>query len=226
MATSRLTRIAEKRQRAERIYERLQEAYPDAACALDYRSPLELLVATILAAQCTDKRVNQITPELFKKYRTPQDYLDVPQSELEDEIRTCGFFRQKAKSIVNACRGIVDRFGGEVPGTIEELVTLDGVGRKTANVVLGECFDTPAIIVDTHCKRVAYRLDFTRNTDPDKIEKDLQKLWPEVVWTQYSHCIVFHGRSVCVARSPRCSQCPLGDTCRFPSRPEGKRIAT
>lgn len=213
------------RERALRVYERLCVAYPDARCSLDFRSPLELLIATILAAQCTDVRVNIVTKSLFKKYRRPEDYVNAPVSELEDDIRTCGFYRNKAKSIVSACRKIIADFGGQIPGTMEELLTLDGVGRKTANVLLGECFGGQGIIVDTHCTRLARRLGFTKNSDPVKIERDLMTVWPREHWTLFSHNLVFHGRAVCSARAPKCSECPVADLCPFPRTKEGKRIA-
>lgn len=215
MAKATMT-LAAQRKRAREIFMRLKRAYPDARCALDYATPLELLAATILAAQCTDVRVNEVTKTLFKKYRTPEDYLAAPREELEGIIRSCGFFRQKAKSIAGACAKIINEFGAIVPGTMDELLTLAGVGRKTANVLLGECFNTPGIIVDTHCKRVAYRLGLTRHTDPDKIEADLAKLCPKENWTLFSHCIVFHGRNVCHARKPQCPTCTLRSLCPFP----------
>lgn len=215
---------AANRERASLVFDRLKRAYPDARCALDFDSPLELLVATILAAQCTDVRVNQVTKTVFRKYRTPEDYVNAPRAALEEDVRTCGFFRQKSKCIVNACQRIMEVYGGAVPGTMAELLTLDGVGRKTANVLLGECFHTPGIIVDTHCKRVAHRLGFTKQTDPGKVEHDLMKIWPREDWTLYSHCIVFHGRRVCHARGPVCSQCPVGDLCPFPTTREGQRV--
>lgn len=224
MATFKLTLTA-NRARALEVFARLEAAYPDARCALDYTTPLELLVATILAAQCTDVRVNIVTKDLFAQYRTPEDYLAAPREDLEAAIRTCGFFRQKAKSIVNACRTIRDEFGGRVPDTMEGLLSLDGVGRKTANVLLGECFDTPGIIVDTHCKRVANRLKFTKHQDPGKIEADLMKIWPKEHWTQYSHDIVFHGRGPCKARRPQCAACPIHDLCPFPNSRAGKTLA-
>ncbi len=224
MAGFKLTQKANKA-RALKVLERLRKAYPDAGCALDYKTPLELLVATILAAQCTDERVNLVTKTLFKKYKEPADYAKVPEEELQQAIRTCGFFRQKAKTIVKACQAIVDRFGGKAPGTMEELLQLQGVGRKTANVLLGECFATPGIIVDTHCKRLSNRLGFSRQSDPDKIEQDLMKLWPQESWTEFSHGIVFHGRAVCQARAPKCSECVIADLCPFPTSAAGKKIA-
>jgi len=224
MAKFKLTQSA-NRTRAAKVFSRLQKAYPAAKCTLDYRNALELLVATILAAQCTDERVNIVTKDLFKKYKRPGDYLSAPIEELEQDVRQCGFYRQKAKSIVKTCAVIADKFGGKVPGTMDELLELNGVGRKTANVLLGECFDTPAIIVDTHCRRLSNRLGFSKHTDPDKIERDLMKIWPEDRWTQFSHCLVFHGRNVCLARAPTCSHCVIRDLCPFPTTRAGQRIA-
>jgi endonuclease III len=205
------------------IYERLHAQYPEAKVSLDYKTPLDLLVATIMAAQSTDARVNILTKKLFKKYRKPQDYLAVPIEELQDDIRQAGFFRQKAKSIVNACRRIIDVHRGKVPGTMEELVQLAGVGRKTANVVLGACFGKPGIIVDTHVGRLSGRLGFTTNTDPVKIEKDLMKILPEELWTQFSHTLVYHGRAICAARTPKCAICPVNDLCPYQKAHAGKK---
>ena len=199
--------------RAAAIYQRLEAAYPDATCSLDYRSPLQLMVATILAAQCTDARVNIVTKDLFAKYRTVEDFACARREDLETAIHACGFFRQKAKSIQNACSRIIADFGGNVPETMEELVTLDGVGRKTANCILGQCFGEPAIIVDTHCTRLSHRMGFTNADTPEKIERDLMKVWDRENWTQFSHCIVFHGRAVCQARSPKCADCMVRDLC-------------
>ena len=199
--------------------------YPDARCTLEFKNPLQLLVATILAAQCTDERVNKTTPALFKRCKTVQDYSNAPDDELQEAIRSCGFYRQKAKTIKAACQAIADTFGGKVPGSMEELLQLNGVGRKTANVLLAECFDTPGIIVDTHCKRVSARLGFTKNGDPAKIEQDLMRLVPQEHWTDFSHSLVFHGREVCHARAPKCSQCCLRDVCPFPDTREGKKRA-
>ncbi len=209
--------IKANRERAAQILPRLEEAYPDARCSLDYATPLDLLVATILAAQCTDERVNIVTKTLFRQYRTPEDYLAVPRERLESDVRTCGFFRQKSKSIVNACRRIIEVYGGKVPDTMEKLITLDGVGRKTANVLLGECFGTAGIIVDTHVGRISRRLKFTRHEDPGKVEQDLMMILPQESWTQFSHCVVFHGRRTCAARSPKCDVCPINDWCPYPS---------
>ncbi len=219
------TSLSATRERARAVYERLAATYPDAHCTLNFESPFQLLVGTILAAQCTDERVNKTTMHLFKKYRMPQNYLDVPQEELEQDIRPCGFYRNKAKSIRAMCATLLDKFGGQVPGTMEELLELGGVGRKTANVVLAECFGGQGVIVDTHCTRVANRLGFTKNKEATKIERDLQKVWPEDRWTLFSHYMVFHGRKVCNARAPKCSQCPIDDWCPFPETREGKNIA-
>jgi endonuclease-3 len=212
MAKMKLTQAA-NRKRAVEVLKRLRKAYPDARCSLDFKNPLELLVATILAAQCTDVRVNIVTKSLFKKYKTPQAYVDAPQEQLEEAVRTCGFYRQKSKSIKKTCASIVERFGGKVPGDIDGLLHLNGVGRKTANVVLGECFGVPGVVVDTHCKRVANRLGFTKHDEPGKIEQDLMKIWPEKDWTIFSHCMVFHGRNACQARKPKCTECVLNDLC-------------
>lgn len=224
MGAIKLT-ISANRERARIVYARLREEYPDAECSLDFTNPLELLVATILAAQCTDERVNVVTKGLFAQYRTAQDYVDAPQEEVEKAIQSCGFYRNKAKSIRAACAAIVNEHGGAVPRTMEELVKLPGVGRKTANVILGECFDTPGVVVDTHCSRLSRRLGFTKQDDPVKIERDLMKIWPEETWTLYSHSFVFHGRRTCVARGPKCSACCVADLCPFPETREGKKIA-
>ncbi|MDZ4860248.1 MAG: endonuclease III [Candidatus Hydrogenedentes bacterium] len=224
MAKLQFTQTA-NRARAAEVLRRLKRRYPDATCSLDFQQPLQLMVSTILAAQCTDERVNIVTKSLFKKYRRPEDYLNAAEGELEKEIHSCGFYRQKAKSIRSACKTIVEKFGGKVPGTMEELLTLKGVGRKTANVILGECFGVPGVIVDTHCTRVTNRLRFTRNEDPKKIEQDIMKIVLEKDWTMFSHCMVFHGRAICIARSPICSECPVRELCPFPDTAIGKRIA-
>ena len=224
MAAIKLTQKANK-ERVLEIIQRLAEAYPDARCSLDFETPLELLVAAILSAQCTDERVNIVTKDLFKRFKTPRDYLDAPDGELENLIHSCGFYRNKAKSIKKACAALVEQFGGELPGTMEELLQLDGVGRKTANVLLGECFGVPGIIVDTHCKRVTHRLGLTKNTDPVKIERDLMKIVPREHWTMFSHYMVFHGRRTCHARKPQCDSCPIADLCPFPASREGRKAA-
>ncbi|MCC6795026.1 MAG: endonuclease III [Candidatus Hydrogenedentes bacterium] len=224
MATFKFTQAA-NRERAAEVLKRLKNQYPDATCSLDFIAPLQLMVATILAAQCTDERVNIVTKSLFKKYKTPKDYLNSPEGELEDAIHSCGFYRQKAKSIRNACKKIIEHFNGKVPGAMDELLTLDGVGRKTANVILGECFGVPGVIVDTHCTRVTNRLGFTKSDDPKKIEQDIMKILPKEDWNIFSHCMVFHGRAVCIARAPLCSKCPVRELCPFPDTPAGKKIA-
>ena len=195
------------------IMESLAGLYPDAVTALAHENPLQLLVATILSAQCTDIRVNLVTPALFARYKTAADYATTEQAELEGYIKSTGFFRNKAKNIIGCCQAIVERFGGEVPRTLDELVTLPGVGRKTANVVLGDAFDTPGITVDTHVGRLAGRLGFTKQTDPVKVEHELMKLLPQAAWTAVSHQLILHGRQVCNARKPRCESCTLNALC-------------
>lgn len=192
--------IGANRERAKQVFALLDVAYPDAECSLDHTNPLELMVATILSAQCTDARVNKVTPALFKAYKTAADYAETPIETLKTFIQTCGFYHNKAKNIQSAARKLVAKHGGEVPRTLDELVELAGVGRKTANVVLGTCFDTPGVVVDTHCGRIARRLGFTKNTDPVKVEKDLMKIWEPKHWSLFSHFMVFHGREVCQSR--------------------------
>ncbi len=209
---------AARRARALRIVRLLANSYPDAACALHHRTPFELLVATILSAQCTDKKVNQVTPPLFVRFPTPQAMAEADPAELERMIQPTGFFRQKAKSILCASQDLVARFGGRVPGTLDDLVTLRGVGRKTANVVLGDAFGVPGLTVDTHMKRINQRLGLTRESDPDKIERDLMQIIPEKEWTVYSHRVIHHGRVCCDARRPRCEACPLRKECPWPGR--------
>ena len=215
---------AKEKERAVLIYERLVAAYPDVRCTLDYKSPFQLLVMTILAAQCTDARVNIVCRSLFRKYRTPKDFADSDPAALEEAVRTCGFFRQKAKSIRESSRILVEQYAGAVPGTMEGLLALPGVGRKIANAVLGECFDRQGVIVDTHCRRVTGRLGFTKNTDPARIEKDLILLWPTDRWTLFSHFMVFHGRAVCTARSPKCPACCVADLCPYPRKTAGLEV--
>lgn len=199
--------------RARTLARRLRRAYPDAKCSLDFTTPLELLVATILSAQCTDERVNVVTKSLFKKYRAAEDYLRVKPEELERDIHSTGFYRAKAKHIRGCCQTLIEKFGGDVPDNLEDLTQLPGVGRKTANVILGNCYGQPAITVDTHVKRLAGRLGLTDETDPDKIELDVQKVLPKKDWTFLSHALILHGRNVCQARKPRCGECVLRDMC-------------
>ncbi len=203
-----------KHERLSEIVATLRRMYPRAKCSLDFSTPFELLIATILSAQSTDARVNLVTPALFKKYPTAEKLAGADPAVLEQEIRTTGFFRSKAKSIMGAARAIVEHHGGEVPRTMEELVKLPGVGRKTANVVLGNAFRTPVgVVVDTHVTRVAGRLGLTRHDDAEKIEADLMKLLPKKEWTSFSHRVILHGRTICVARKPVCSECLLNELC-------------
>lgn len=194
--------------------QKLRTTYPDAKCALHHRNPLELLVATILSAQCTDERVNQVTPALFGRYRTASDYANAPAGELEEMIRSTGFYRNKARALRACCRAIADRHGGNVPATMDELVALPGVGRKTANVVLGVAFGkAEGIVVDTHVARLARRLGLTRQTTPEKIEADLMKIVPRNDWIDFSHLLIWHGRKRCNARRPDCIQCEVANLC-------------
>jgi len=200
--------------RAEQIIAGLRKAYPDAHCELNYSTPLELLIATILSAQCTDKQVNLVTAELFKKYRSAADYARAPVADLEQDIRRLGFFRNKAKNIQACCRKLVERHGGEVPRTMQALVELDGVGRKTANVVLGNAFGiNEGVVVDTHVARLSERLGLSREKTPEKIEIDLAKLVPQKHWTMLSHWLIWHGRRRCPARKPDCANCEIQTLC-------------
>ena len=209
-----LTRDAPIEERAPEIVRILSDAYPDAKVALNFSNALEMLVATILSAQCTDEKVNEVMAALFQKYRTAEDYLRVPEDELKADIRPTGFFNQKAISIREACRRIVEAYGGEVPNTMEELVTLRGVARKTANIVLGNSFGiVEGIAVDTHVKRLANRLGFSAQTDPDKIEQDLMRLIPRERWFDFTYVLIDHGRALCIARRPRCEECPVNHLC-------------
>jgi endonuclease-3 len=200
--------------RVLRILELLGQAYPDAHCALHHTNPFQLLVATILSAQCTDERVNKVTPGLFKKYPTPHDFAALRQEVLEEDIRSTGFFRNKSKSIIGASKKIVAEFGGKVPQTMEELLTLPGVARKTANVVLGTAFGKAnGVVVDTHVQRIAQRLDLTKADAPQKIEQDLMRAIPQSKWIDFSHEMIFHGRRCCTARKPNCAACSLETLC-------------
>ena len=203
-----------KVQRTKKIVLGLRKAYPDAHCELNHSNPLELLIATILSAQCTDKRVNMVTPDLFKKYRSAADYAKAPAADLENAIKTTGFFRNKTKSIQTCCRTLVEKHGGEVPRTMEELITLGGVGRKTANVVLGNAFNINCgVVVDTHVARLSHRLGLTREKAPEKIEQDLMQLVPRDEWTLFSHLLIWHGRRRCFARNPDCPNCEVRALC-------------
>jgi len=204
----------EKAARVKKIIAGLKKTYPDAHCELNYSNPLELLIATILSAQCTDKRVNLVTADLFKKYHSAADYAAAPTSELEQAIKTTGFFRNKTKSIKTAAQAIVERHGGKVPRTMEELLTLGGVGRKTANVVLGNAFAVNVgLVVDTHVARLSQRLGLTREKDPQKIEQQLMAIVPQDEWTLFSHWLIWHGRRRCYARNPDCPNCEIKSLC-------------
>lgn len=201
------------KERVLKIIEILKEEYPDARTALRFGNPLELLIATVLSAQCTDERVNTVTESLFKKYPSAKDYGEMELSELEEDIRPTGFFRNKAKAIKRLSIELVNRFNGEVPARLEDLVFLPGIGRKTANLILGEAFGIPGIVVDTHVKRLVNLIGLTRKTDPEKIEFDLMEIVPEAQWTLFSNLLILHGRAICVARKPRHDQCKIVDLC-------------
>ena len=211
---SQISRTSPIETRAPVIVRGLERAYPGARVALNFSNPLECLIATILSAQCTDEKVNEVTAMLFRKYRTAADYLAVPEDELKQDIRPTGFFNQKAASIRAACQRIVDAYGGEVPDTMEDLITLRGVARKTANIVLGNSFGkVEGIAVDTHVRRLANRLGFSQQSDPDKIEQDLMRLVPKKKWFSFSYQLIDHGRAICRARKPLCTECPVEPLC-------------
>jgi endonuclease III len=206
--------------RVRKILPILKHLYPHAHCTLDHHTPLQLLVATILSAQCTDKRVNLVTPNLFKKYKSASDWANIPQEQLEKDIQSTGFYRNKAKSIRSMAASLLEKHHGQVPQTMEELTHLAGVGRKTANVILGNAFhQNVGVVVDTHVTRLSQRLGLTAHKDPVKIEQDLMKIVPREDWTIWSHLLIQHGREVCMARNPKCEACPLLGEC-----PEGRRI--
>jgi endonuclease-3 len=206
------------RKRVKEIIKILAREIPDSRIALKSSNPLELLIATILSAQCTDVKVNQVTESLFKKYRSAKDYAEANREGFEEDIRPTGFYRNKTKSIQKCCQELVARFGGKVPKTLEELVALPGVGRKTANVILGNAFGIPGIVVDTHVRRVSQRIGLTKNDDPVKIECDLMHIVPKEEWTHFSNLLVWHGRRVCVARKPLCEQCTIRKWCDYGSK--------
>ena len=219
-------KLSAKQQRAIEILLRLKRIYPEAPCTLDYETPVQLMVATILAAQCTDERVNKVTPELFRRYPTAAALADAELEEVENLVRSTGFFRNKSKNIQAACRRIMTEFGGEVPQLMEELLTLPGVARKTANVVLAHAFDLHmGVTVDTHVKRLTYRLGLTKFTDPIRIERDLMRLIPQPDWENWSIRLVYHGRAVCNARNPQCDRCALVDLCPSATLPEKPVVA-
>lgn len=213
MNEKRVSKIDKNKRRTGEIITLLKKRYPDARCVLNHKNPLELLVATILSAQCTDVRVNKVTKDLFKKYKQAEDYAGAKPEILENDIRSTGFYKNKARSIIKCCKVIFEKYKGKVPATMEELVALGGIGRKTANVILGNAFGIPGITVDTHVKRVAYRLALTKNQDPVKIEYDLIEMIPKKEWTQFSHLMIFHGRYTCMARKPLCAECVLESHC-------------
>jgi endonuclease III len=201
-------------ERADAVYRILEEEYPDAHCALDHRNPFELTVATILSAQCTDERVNMVTPELFRRFPAPEDLAGARQDEVEEIVHSTGFFRNKARNLIGMAEAVVERHEGHVPRTLKDLVKLPGIGRKTANVVLGNAFDIDeGVVVDTHVKRISKRLGFTRETSPVKVERDLMKLFPRERWTMLAHLMIFHGRAICDARKPLCGECPVAHLC-------------
>jgi endonuclease-3 len=204
----------EKKARVLKAIELLEWEYPDAKTALKYSNPLELLVATILSAQCTDKRVNAVTKNLFKKYKTPEDYAEADLSELEEDVRPTGFFRNKARNIQRSCRLLVEKFNSQVPKTMDEIIELPGVARKTANIVLSNAYGViEGVAVDTHVRRLSQRLGFTENKSPDNIEKDLMEIVPRAQWERITDLLIIHGRKVCVARKPKCSICVLNEIC-------------
>lgn len=207
--------IDDLKKRAKEISSILFEIYPEATCSLDYKEPLELLIATMLAAQCTDARVNIVTKDLFNKYTSVYDYANANPEELEQDIKSTGFYHNKAKNIIGCCRKLIKDFGGKVPDNMEDLLGLPGVGRKTANVVLSNVYGVPGIIVDTHCKRLSNRMGLTDKEDPEKIEYDLMEVVPRKNWTAFSNSLVYHGRAICDARKPKCGQCPVAQYCDF-----------
>ncbi|KPV45466.1 endonuclease III [Alicyclobacillus ferrooxydans] len=203
------------RAQTRRMLGKLEEAYPDAKCALNYTTPFELLIATMLSAQCTDARVNMVTANLFQKYRTPEDYAQLTPEILQEDIAQLGLFRAKSENIIAASRLLLEKFGGEVPKTQEELVQLPGVGRKTANVVLSNAFGIPALAVDTHVQRVANRIGIANSMNPEITERQVCQRVPQKLWSQAHHWLIFHGRQVCSARNPKCEQCPVSEFCQF-----------
>jgi endonuclease-3 len=206
--------LSARKQRARKIADRLRKAYPAAECALQHRNPYELLAATILSAQCTDERVNKVTPELFRKYPTPQRLAQAKQADVEKIIQSTGFFRAKAKNLLGMSRALVERHGGDIPQSLDELTALPGVGRKTANVVLGTAFGIAVgVVVDTHVKRITRLLGLTASNTPEKIEQDLMEILPRKEWIDFSHRLIHHGRKICIARRPKCRECPLLTLC-------------
>ena len=205
--------LSQMKKRAEKIIDIFRNTYGNAECSLDFTTPLELLIATQLAAQCTDARVNLVTPALFRKYPDAYAFAFADETELQEIIRSCGFYKNKARNIIGCCQKIISEFGGSVPDNMDDLLSLPGVGRKTANLVLGDVFGIPGIVVDTHATRLANRFGFTKNKDPYKIELDLMKIIPKEHWSWFCHCLVEHGRAYCKAQKPDCQNCPMGELC-------------
>lgn len=204
----------DKKQRARKIVKQLAKTYADAVCALDHQSPFQLLAATILSAQCTDERVNMVTPELFRRWPTAADLAEASQADVEEVVRSTGFFRAKATNLIGMAKGLVNRHGGELPQSLEELTALPGVGRKTANVLLGTAFGIASgVVVDTHVKRISRLLGLTESENPEQIERDLMELIPQDEWINFSHRLIHHGRQICIARRPKCLECPLLPNC-------------
>jgi endonuclease-3 len=208
-----LESLKKKRERVKTIFEILDPLYTGEKTALMYRTPFQLLISTILSAQCTDKQVNDVTKTLFKKYKKPEDFVKAPITEVEMDIRPTGFFRNKTKSIKGCSQALLELYDGKVPSTMEEMLKLPGVGRKTANCVLGAVFDVPGVVVDTHVKRLSWRLGFTENKDPDKIEKDIEKILPKERWRRFSDILIYHGREICKSRRPDHDRCPVFSLC-------------
>lgn len=204
-----------KKERVELLLELMDKTYPEVKCSLNYSNPLEMLIATQLSAQCTDARVNIVTEELFKRYRSAQDFADADILELQEYIRSAGFYKNKSKNIITCCKRLVEVYGGEVPDTMDDLLTLAGTGRKTANLVLGDIFGQPAVVVDTHCIRLSNRIGLTTSKDPEKIEFELKKIIPPGRQLKLCHQFVYHGRAVCGARSPKCSECTIRPACKM-----------
>jgi endonuclease-3 len=207
-----------KKEKAIQIIEVFDKLYPDAQCSLEYNSPLQILVSTQLSAQCTDARVNMVAKNLYAKYKTAEDFANADIKELEEDIKSTGFYRNKAKNIMACCKILVQKYNGRIPDTMEELLELPGVGRKTANLVLYEIYGVQGIVVDTHAKRLSNRIGFTKNDDPEKIEYDLQKIIPKLRWADFCHLLVFHGREVCKARKPECESCGISQLCTYYSK--------
>ena len=207
-----------KKERALMALEKLKEHYPEVKCSLNYSTPLEMLLATQMSAQCTDASVNRVTENLFKKYTCAEDFAKADLTELQNDIKSIGLYKNKSKNIIACCKKIISDFGGQVPDTMEELLTLPGTGRKTANLVLGDIFGKSAVVVDTHCIRLSTRIGLTTNTNPEKIEMDLKKLIPPEEQLDFCHRLVYHGRAVCNARNPKCDECTLNDICKYKSK--------